>query len=191
MTKPLTPLQQRNQLEEKRIEAYRIYSEETQKRQAAEARIGVLESEIRGQPLANGSLKAEEELETARADYERHLVRSGAALDKVKSLESQLDDLYSRDFAEFAEAADEVSERAHIALHDVVEDIHRARAVWDQAVQAWAGPCRAVRAQGVPPFPIPETLITTLTDGSAYAKPPGIEVFGPGDAEVLDAPLTD
>jgi hypothetical protein len=191
MTKPLTPLQQRDLLEERRQQAYAVYSDETQKRQASERRIDVLENEVRGQPLANGSLKAEEELESAKSDCERALSRSGTALDKVKSLEAELADLCQREFATFAESADEVSERAELALRDVVEDIHRARAVWDQAVQAWAGPCRAVRAQDVGAFPIPESLIGTLTDGSAAAKPPGIEVFGPGDCEVLDTALTD
>lgn len=190
MSKPLTPLQQRDAIEKGRADAYRLYSGETTERLAAERRIDRLEVEIRGQSL-DSSLKQEEELETAKADFQRHLARSNSALDKVKAYEAELDHLYEREFPAFAEEADAKSDLALRALEDLVTEYTRAKRAHEDAQRAWAGPCRAVRAQGVGAFPIPESLIQPILAGEVRASPPGIEVFGPGDTEVLDATLHD
>ena len=190
MSKPLSAVKQRDLLELKREEAYGLYAAETRKRQQAEANVETLESELRTQALTDGAHGAQK-LETARVEYDRALQRSGTALEQVKAYEAQLDDLYRSDFAGFAEAADLETQAVAIALQDLLDSYQRARTAWDKAVLAWSGLCRAHRIAGVPPFPIPDHVMQPLTDGNGIARPPGVEVFGPGDAEIFDSTLHD
>jgi hypothetical protein len=138
-----------------------------------------------------GELELETALETRQADYRKHLEKANAALDQTKGYEAEIEALYGREFAVFAEEASRVTERADVALADFATVYRRAVQTWNAAVEAWAPLCRSVRVSGVGAFPVPEYQISELLSGETRAQPAHVEVMEPlGDGE-LDDELTD
>jgi hypothetical protein len=194
-SEPVGALAQRDELVRKRDESYAVYARETQMRQLAEGVMSSAAKRVRNMDF-NGAagedeLDAEVQHATAEADYRKHLDRANSALDRVKSHEAELDHLYEREFGVFAEEANGATEVADTAIADLGTAAKRAVEAWDAAVAAWAGPCRAARISGVPPFPVGGHVMAELLAGHVRAQPPSVEVMEPlGDSD-LDDELTD
>jgi hypothetical protein len=115
--------------------------------------------------------------ELAAQDFDRSLAKANVALDKTKGMEAELDALYGRHFAAFAEEANAVSKTAQVAVDDFASAWRRARSTWQAAPEARAPLCRSVRISGVGPFPVTEHQPRPIFDGEATATPPGVEIF--------------
>jgi len=191
---PTGALAQRDDLVRKRDAAYRLYAEHTRERQLAERAMGSLAKRITAMDFSDdeGELDLEVAHATAEADYRKHLEKANSALDRVKTLEAEIEALYEREFGTFAEEANAATEVADTAIADLAVVYERAVKAWGAAVQAWAGPCRAARIDGVPPFPLARHVIADLFSGEVRAQPPRVEVTEPlGDNAELDETFTD
>jgi hypothetical protein len=176
---PTDPLAKRDELERKRSAAYLAYTEHTGKRQAAERALSSLERRVHQHDVAGGDDaldNLESELGEAQHRLNVHLGRANRALDATKTLEAEVNQLHSQDFAAFAQEADEVSKSAQVAVDDFVVAWRRAVAAWATAQMAWAPVCTAVRIQGLGPFPVGEHALSEIVNGEAYPRPSAIEV---------------
>jgi hypothetical protein len=190
-TQPISPLEQHADLTRKRDAAYQRYSEHMQGKQNAERRMGALAKQITADELRSDK-QAEKDYDAAAADFAHHRERAGTALDKVKTLDAEIEACYGAHFAVFAEEASRVTEVADTALADLCTAYRHARKCWQDATEAWAGPTRAHRTEGVPPFPISEHVMTPIMRMEARAQPPSVEVLEPlGDDPELDEVLGD
>src|SRR5438874_1274806 len=114
---PVGALAQRDELARKRDAAYASYAEHTQKRQEAERAMGQLKRQL-DQEEDDDVAGA---YELAQQDYARSLAKANVQLDKCKGLEAEIEALYGREFAAFAEEANAVSKTAAVAVNDFVE----------------------------------------------------------------------
>lgn len=176
----------RAHLESAKEAAYSAYHDATVGRQQAEVERATATRAVaatRTQRATGGASdkaveQAHKRITKAETDYADQLDRANAALDAVKAIEQQLDQLYSEAFTELVEEAEDVTQAAHAAVLALEAPYEHAREAWDAAVRAWAPLARAARIDGVGDFPM-EPWPELVRAGDFAARPPGVEVLPP------------
>ena len=100
---------------------------------------------------------------------------TNAALDAVKALEYQLDELFGANLEAFVEDAEAATRRAAKALLAVEAPFEAARDAWEAAARAWAPLARAARVEGVGRFPVADAF-RDVRAGAVVARPPSVLV---------------
>jgi hypothetical protein len=187
------PLRIRDEIIEQRKAAWKAYAEQTEIRQRAETAKGATRRALLAAETARdcgdgteAELKqAEEAVQKAADIYTKSLARANHALDRTKTLDQRLEELYGDHFVEFASEADKRSKEADEAINEMISAYRRAQAAWATAQAAWTPVCHAVRIANMGAFPLTDHMLSPVI-GGWVAKPPTIEVLDVDENEAVE-----
>lgn len=175
------PIRERDRLKEEIQALYDRYLAQTRLRQKAESMRGPAERNLvaaeeavaKGKGSQSQLNECELALKAWTEKYDTALARANRALETRKSLEYELEQLYSAYFAEFAAEAEKASKMADAALHEMVSAYRRAQEAWATAQAAWTPLCHSVKIAPMLPFPVDDFTLAPIITGW-HARPPGV-----------------